>query len=218
MNTIGSVLSIIPAVSVIGGVLSGIFNGFDSIFGGEMLNINIPKNIAEDSVLRIARHATSELFLLRHQLETARTIFQNQNLSNFESILQKINITLIGPEKQSEYSSTGVLKFVKESVNEIDNQLTDKIKEMEKNIEKNGGTMDEQTQNELEYMKKGKAILGAGDTALKIFTTMQGDQEKINEVNKIIEKLEHQIEMLNLHRQIIDNVIAPRLVMIEQTL
>lgn len=221
-NTVGSFLSIFIPMPDLGSIFGTVFNGFDSVFGKGMSKVNIPINIAEDSVRRIAAHTTSEILLLGRQLRAAREIFKNQNLSHFEQIFQKINITSIAPKNQSEYSPTGVLKFVRNSVDKVGDFLGGEVKELEAIIQKekenNKGKVDEKKEKKLKALKKGQAVLGTADSALKIHETMKDDQEKIDEAHEIIEQLEHQIEMLKIHKQIIDNAVTPRLEIIEQSL
>lgn len=219
--TVGSILNVFvfPGFGIAANIASG---AIDLIFGKGILQVIIPKNIAESSVVRIAAHVSRELHSLRHHLEATRDILHNQNLSNFMPILQKLENISIAMEPKPEYSPTGVLKFAKKSVDEIDKHLSGEITKMEESIkndkEKNKGKVDENKLKELEQLKKGRAVLNAGSTALQVFTNMKGDQEKIDQANEIIETIEHQIELLRIHKQTIDNAVTPRLEIIEQTL
>lgn len=174
--------------------------------------ITLDSSIQAKKILHIREMAKGNIKLLKAKLEDLQKIFQNENVSNFEPILKRINETLIKVNEaidKQEIPSANLL----ESFTKSQQELSDLI-----------GAVHEDIKDTPKYKSLAKKldhaslVIGFAGTGLEFYQTVHNDQQKMEAADQMLGNVKNQLQILKVHEQNIYNVMIPQAKMMEQSL
>lgn len=174
--------------------------------------VSVPPGIYKNKILRVAEQAKSNVKLLKMKLEDLQKIFQNDDMSHFESILKQINETLIKVNDvldSQEIPTIDVLNILKrehEALSETIDNAADSVADNPKH---------DRTSKRLSH---AQSVIGIAGATLDLYETVRNDQKKLAEADQLMKELEDQLKVIKIHEQNIYNVMIPHAKMMEQSM
>ena len=174
--------------------------------------VSVPPGIYRNKILRVAEQAKGKTKLLKAKLEDLQKIFQNEDMSHFESILKNVDKTLkVANEVVDKHEIPGldVLDYLKKQHEELSGAIDTAAEAFKNNPKYNT------TSKNLGY---AQAVVGFVGGTLDLYETVRNDQGKLAEAGDMIGKLKDQLKIIELHEQNINNIMIPQAKMMEQSM
>lgn len=186
------------------GALEGIVDSNTKLY-----TVTVTPGIYKNKILRVAEQAKDSTKLLKMKLEDLQKIFGNEDMSHFESILKRINETLIkvneviDSPKVPGVDVLDILKKEHENLSEIIDQAVDSVADDPKY---------KHTSKRLGY---AQGVIGFAGVNLDIYQTVRNDQDKLAQADAMVNAIKDQLKMIKIHEQNIYNVMIPQFKMME---
>lgn len=210
-----SLLSLAGPEGMAAGAVIGMGAGLaENIVNGrtKLHTVSVPPGIYKNKILRVAEQAKGNINLFKKKLEDLQKIFQNEDMSHFESILKRVNETLkvVNDVLDSEkIPSLDILDFLKREHEQLSETIDNAV-----------DGMDDNPKNKRMSKRLGhaQAVVGFAGDCLDVYETVRNDQEKLAEVDQLMEELKDQLNVIKIHEQNIYNVMIPQFKMMEQSM
>lgn len=174
--------------------------------------ITLDSSIQGKSILHVRKEAKGNIQMLKLKLEDLQKIFQNEDMSDFESILKEINETLIKVNEVIDKEETpsadllGSLKKSQEGLSEKFDKISEQIKDTPK------------YKSLSKKLKGAQMVIGFASSSLDFYQTIRNDQQKLEAADEMLAKVKNQLQMIEMHKQNIYNIMIPQAKMMEQSL
>lgn len=219
LRIVGSMLSGLGPVGMFAGKAIDAGTGFaDNVINStfQLHSITVPSGLMQTNVFHVAEQAKHDFELLKMQLTDLRAVLNDEGLSDFDSILRTVNISIVEMKRVTETSEIPSIDKI-ELVQETRKNLTTLIDNAQKTLdeyEDKDSVLVARASKSLEYMEK---ILSVGDAGLLVYHQIHNDRKKIDAVDELIRTLDTQLTVIKQHELNIYNIMIPQFKMIEQS-
>lgn len=207
------VANILKAVGSVAGFLFGFASNmvdaavnfgeaaYEKLAGHGLHELNIPVNIPEDSVKRIAENARTDLDLLKKLLETSKIVYQNKNLSNFDAIIRGVEDFSIEFKKNGQGgSSNGLAKIAGSIHGTMDKGVKKKIESKKNEIKKNLDEYEQQKKIADERAKTIESDIKGLENTRTGIEAMENTSNKAKQLQSVNEKIDNSKRELQQNR------------------
>lgn len=223
LKIVGSSLSFFGPI---GSSVSAAMQGTTMIADQFLPNLNVPMN---EQLSTMAFKFNATIIQVRNSFNQKQQLFEEQlndikhmlngfvsgtNSTHFTEILQKVNNLKSELNKRNRNGITNP-----RDIQELRFEFKEFLTAKQQSITKKQESGDAKTiEKHIQMMNKCRSIVDLADVTISVYRQIRNNLDKIEQVHKIIERLENQLEVWKRHEQNIHDIMVPQLNAIQSTM